>query len=301
MKTAHPYPRAFAFLIIFAIGQISLQAASPAIDLITTFSIPGFGTDATGINEAGTIVGSSKVSAATFKLQGYARMRNGDFSLIVHPNEDGRYTVPSAINNSGLIAGYYYTGGHLRGFFLSGETYTDFEVPGACETKITGLNDAGDFAGQVYLPDGRDCTNLASFVSIGGNVTIFTIPGATSTSARGMNNLGQVVGSYYDGHQVHGFLRNADGDITSPIDYPGAVATAISGINDKGWMVGYYDDTVGDFHGVFWQSPTKPLAYDTGGSRFTYLEGINNRGLLCGSYAGDGGVLTGLLSRVRRQ
>ena len=157
-----------------------------------------------------------------------------------------------------MIAGYYYPGQFVRGFFLSGDTYTDFGVPGGCITYITALNDAGDFAGLAYFPqNGNGCNDLKSFVSIGGNITIFTVIGAGDfTYADGMNNLDQVVGSYCDG-AVRGFLRDVDGTLTFPIDYPGAVATALIGINDKGWMTGYYDDTEGVFHALFLQSPDR--------------------------------------------
>jgi hypothetical protein len=115
------------------------------------------------------------------------------------------------------------------------------------------------------VSNGGDCRDfhIESFVSIGGNITNFTVPGTElATSAHAMNNLGQVVGGYDDENGVHGFLRNADGTLTYPIDYPGAVATDLYGINDTGWMVGSYDDTDGDFHSIFLPSPTKFFVYD---------------------------------------
>jgi hypothetical protein len=302
MKRPNLLQRALACLIAFAIAQVSLQAASPTIDLITSFDFPEPGVDTrpSDINNDGTIVGRIDFPEG-FNVQGFVRFRNGDYSVIIDPNGPGHFTEADAINNSGLIAGYYDTGPSLRGFFLSGDTYTDFTLPDACATKVTALNDAGDFAGQVYFRENGECSDIQSFVSIGGNVTYFTIPGASATYAHGMNNLSQVVGSYSDGAAVHAFLRDADGTLTFPIDYPGAVATSLSGINDKGWMTGYYDDTEGDFHALFLQSPTEFVVYDVGQSHFTFLSGINNRGFICGSYS-DGSPLVahGFLARVRR-
>jgi uncharacterized membrane protein len=303
MKRQNLLQRALACVIAFAIVQVSLQAGSPTIVFITNFTIPEPGVDtvAHGINGDGTIVGSSDLDGGETNVQGFARFRNGDYSVIIDPNEGGQghFTVATAINNFGLIAGYYFNGHSDHSFFLSGDTYTDFALPGACHTQVTGLNDAGDFAGRVYLPGSGGCGDfhIESFVSIGGNVTYFNVPGTiVSTDANGMNNLGQVVGSYDDENGVHGFLRDADGTFTFPIDYPGAVATDLTGINDKGWMVGYYDDTEGNFHSVFLQSPTEFLVYDLGS---TYFSGINNRGFICGLYY-DGSLQTGFLARVRR-
>src|SRR5436190_10021276 len=265
MKTQNIPARILAALFLCAAVQLSAEAGLPTIELITSFIIPEPGVDTSpgDISNDGTIVGRSDLSGGRLNVQGFVRFRNGDYSVIIDPSEGDHYTVAAAINNSGLIAGYYDTGPSLAGFFLSGDTYTDFYLPGTCATLVTALNDAGDFAGQVYVRENSECNNIQSFVSIAGNVTYFTIPGASSTTAGGMNNLGQVVGSYYDG-AVHAFFRDVDGTLTFPIDYPGAVATSLSGINDKGWMTGYYGDTEGFFHALFLKSPTEFVVYDVG-------------------------------------
>jgi len=48
-----------------------------------------------------------------------ARYRNGDYSVIIDPNEggQGQFTAVTAINNSGVIAGYYWNGHADHGFF----------------------------------------------------------------------------------------------------------------------------------------------------------------------------------------
>jgi hypothetical protein len=154
MKRQNLLQCALVILITFAIAQFSLQAASPTIVFITNFTIPEPGVDANAsdINDDGTIVGSSIFDGKETNVQGFARYRNGDYSVIIDPNEGGQghYTVAAAINDFGLIAGYYFNGRCDHGFFLSGETYTDFALPGACDTRVTALNDAGDFAGYVY-------------------------------------------------------------------------------------------------------------------------------------------------------
>jgi len=146
-------------------------------------------------------------------------------------------------------------------------------------------------------PDG--CNDFKSFVSIGGEVTIFSVTGPGDfTTASDINNLGQVVGSYADGGD-HGFLRDADGTLTFPIDYPGALATFLTGINDKGWMTGSYYDTVGISHALFLPSPRAEFVSFDGPSGPTVFGRINNRGFICGSYY-DGQLSKGFVARVRR-
>jgi len=83
---------------------------------------------------------------------------------------------------------------------------------------------------------------------------------------------------------THGYLREADGTLTFPIDYPGAVDTHLFGINDKGWMVGDFVDTEGVTHGLFLSSPTRFVVLDAPGSSYTVLSAINNQGTICGYY-----------------
>jgi len=300
MKTRDFFRCTLTSFFVYAVTQISARAASPAIDLITSFVFPeeAIRTFAIGINSSGEIVGRSEFSGSGVVAEGFLRFRNGDYSVIIDPNETGPFTNPSAINDSGMIAGYYTNHGSFTGFFLTGDTYTNYDLPGACATKVTGLNNAGDFAGYAYFRENGDCSNIQSFISVGGKVTIFTIPGAEDTTAMGMNNLSQVVGSYYDG-AVHGFLRDADGTLTFPIDYPGSSSTYLDGINDKGWMVGGYGDGVVG-HGLFLESPQRFLVFDVGGSALQELEGINNRGIICGYYYDESGIANGLVARVHR-
>jgi uncharacterized membrane protein len=301
MKPRPFFLRTLASFFGYAVTQISVQATLPTIDLITSFIIPepGVTTFAIGINSDGKIVGRSEFPGGQLEAQGFLRLRNGDYSVIIDPNQTGPFTSPSAINDSGMVAGYYTSGGSFKGFFLADETYTDFVLPGACASKITGLNNAGDFAGWRYFRGVLGCNDIESFISVGGNVTIFTIPGAEDTTAMGMNNLGQVVGGYFK-DATRGFLRDADGTLTFPIDYPGATSTRFNGINDKGWMVGSYSDAEGIVHGLFFQLPNRFVVFDVGESPLTELDGINNQGIICGYYYDESGVANGLVARVHR-
>lgn len=280
---------------LFLIVSLS-QAASFEIDVITTFDYPGTGnlTRPQKINDMGDIAGEFVDSSGV--TRGFVRFRNGTFSApIVEPNQDV-LTDARAINNSRLVAGYYFSLNVSHGFFLSGNTYTEFDAPGAVNTYVNALNNAGDFAGNADLTTGNQ-----AYLSVGGNVTFFTVPGAVTLSVYGLNNLNQCVGAYFDGNSVyHGFSRDATGTLTNPIDPAGSTQTFIFGNNDRGFMVGRFVDGTGMTHGLFLASPTRFISYDYPGATFTSLNGINRQGLICGRYLDSSGIEHGILARLRR-
>jgi hypothetical protein len=70
--------------------------------------------------------------------------------------------------------------------------------------------------------------------------TTFTVPGAKSTAALLINGAGTVVGTYVDAGEVqHGFVREADGTITS-FDPVGSTSTTPTGIDKSGTIVGTF-------------------------------------------------------------
>ena len=285
-----------ALLFAFPCPGTSAQPASFTIDVLRTFEYPGAGiqTHPQKINDPGDIAG--QIIDAAGSTSGFARFRDGRFTPpIVEPNADSLTDV-RAINNSRLIAGYYIAANFAHGFFLSGQTFTEFDVPGAINTYINVLNDSGDFGGTVDVTGGNQ-----AYVSIGGSITSFSVPGAITTAVYGLNNLNQTAGSYMDSGSVfHGFFRAVDGTLTFPIDPPGSTQTFIFGMNDRAWMVGRYVDGAGATHGLFFSSPTRFLVFDYPGATFTSLNGINQQGVICGRYLDSSGVEHGIVARVRR-
>jgi hypothetical protein len=298
MKTQNTLVRILAATVVCAVTQLSAQAGSPTIEPVTSFQVDPdrfIDTRPQSINSNGDIAGY--LEDQDHNTEGFVRFRNGTELIINPPNSIPGYTTVWGINDSGLIAGNYVTTDRKGlSFFLSGDTYTDYTVPGAFSSIIRGLNNAGNFDGTASFPGNW----FQPYLSVGGNVTRFSVPGVRLpfiTYVGGMNNLNQVVGFYSDQAGGHGYLRDADGTLTFPIDYPGASYTYLYGINDKGWMVGSYLDTGGVYHGLFASSPTRFVAFDLPPGRFTVLQGINNRGIICGSYE-DNGVVYGLVARV---
>src|SRR5438874_11509042 len=170
----------FAFPLV---GTFAQQAASSgSIEVITTFDYPGAGnlTLPQKINERGDVVGEFIDSNGV--TRGFVRFSDGSFSdPIVDPNDSVGFTEGRGINNSRTVAGdYVISDGTLHSFFLSGGTFTEYDVPSTVHTNLPSINDPADFAG-TFDPDGSGV--FQAFVSIDGTLTSFSVPGAAGTFA----------------------------------------------------------------------------------------------------------------------
>jgi hypothetical protein len=299
MKPKQIFNSILAVLFVFPLmGTFAQQAPnSGSIEVITTFDYPGTGnlTLPQKINERGDIVGEFIDSNGV--TRGFVRFSDGSFSApIVDPNDTVGFTEGRGINNSRTVCGDYVGGDNeLHSFFLSNGTFTEYDVPGALETNLLSINDAGDFTGG-FDPDGSGI--FQAFVSVGGTLTSFSVPGAASTFAYETNNSNQLVVGYYILGVLHGYYRDANGALHFPIDPSGSVATVLFGLNDRNWVVGRYADASGVTHGLFFVPPNNFFTFDYPGSTFTSLNGINDQGFICGRYVDASGIAHGFLARV---
>ena len=302
MKSKQIFNAMLAVLIVFSLTQTLAQKApnSGSIEVITTFDYPGAGnlTLPQKINERGDVVGEFIDSNGV--VRGFIRFSDGSFSdPIVDPNDTVGFTEGRGINNSRLVNGdYLISDGTLHSFFLSGGTFTEYDVPGAVQTNLLSINDVGDFTGG-FDPDGSGI--FQAFVGRGGSLTSFSVPGAVSTFAYEINNSRQLVMGYYidsSGVVLHGYYRDANGALHFPIDPPGSVTTVLFGLNSKNWVVGRYLDSSGATHGLFFVPPNNFFTFDYPGSGFTSLNGINDLGVICGRYVDASGIAHGFLARV---
>ena len=290
-----------AVLFVFPLmGTFAQQAAnSGSIEVITTFDYPGTGNSTLPqkINERGDIVGEFIDSNGV--VRGFVRFSDGSFSApIVDPNDTVGFTEGRGINNSRTVCGDYATSdGNLHGFFLSGGTFTEYDVPGAVSTAVLGINNPADFAGTFVDASGLQ----QAFVSVGGTVTLFSVPAAPATLAYDINDSKRlVVGYYIDGSGIlHGYYRDTNGALHFPIDPSGSVGTVLFGLNDRNWVVGRYADSSGATHGLFFVPPNQFSTFDYPGSTFTSLNGVNDQGFICGRYVDASGIAHGFLARAR--
>src|SRR6476660_7798843 len=218
-----------AVLFVFPLmGTFAQQAAnSGSIEVITTFDYPGTGNNTLPqkINERGDVVGAFIDSSGV--TRGFVRFSDGSFSApIVDPNDIVGFTEGRGINNRRTVVGDYATSdGNLHGFFLSGGTFTGFDVPGAIFTAVLSINNPGDFTGTFS----NDDVTQGAFVSVGGTLTLFSVPAAPFTLAYDINDSKRlVVGYYIDSSGInHGYYRDANGALHFPIDPTGSVGTIL--------------------------------------------------------------------------
>jgi hypothetical protein len=211
----------------------------------TTLFPPGaLGSNATGVNDGGTVVGSYFDSTVTDE---FGNVLPGPQHGFIY--EGGIYTTldaPGAIatNPRGIspdgryISGYYEIDAGFPGFVYdrAGGTFTIVSKPNSLLTIAQGINSSGILVGSDILI-GPPTTRPGFFYDIATNTrTDVTIAGALRTALRDIDDAGNVAGFFNDGASFHGFV----GSVSSyeQIDYPGAAGTFIEGMNNAGVLVG---------------------------------------------------------------
>ncbi len=271
---------------------------------VTTFSVPDSRSHATygmGINDSGDVVGFGHFFVDFFAYYvGYLRHADGTFQYpILDPNSEygGNVTLPTGIDDSGLIAGYYNNGAEYLGFLLSNGNFST--VNEGSNTEIDTIDNNGDFGGVI---------GFLGFVSIGGTVTQFSVPGADTTTVSGLSPDGVTVGTalLHKNDEYVGFVRGANGGFhLFTVRKAFRHGTFATGINEHlQLIVGYYLDSGEIAHGFVYHY-THPLdsvddpspgavqildgpdtvSFDAAASQAsTYVQGVNSSGVLVGTY-----------------
>jgi hypothetical protein len=278
--------------IVLALALLLGCSRSVRADQFVSFDYPAtnVSTYPSAINNNRVIVGTFVDSSSVNK--GFVRNADGSFSApIVAPNDNLGFTRANGINDAGTLVGDFeeFDSGTsstaFHGYFLSGGTFSQFDVGGPFSTTLWGINNGGHVSGTF----GSSVQANQGFLDNSSNA--FTYPGSTSTFSYGTNNSNQIVGEYTDSsNNTHGFLRDSNGTLT-PIDYPGAILTRAFGINDQGTIVGEYEDSGSAFHGFF-DKGSVFTSYDVpvADALSTRISGINNDGDFIGSFSDANGT-----------
>jgi hypothetical protein len=153
-------------------------------------------------------------------------------------------TIPTSMNPSGAITGWYFDGNIFHGFLRSRQgAFTILDFPGATGTSGASINPAGTITGNYW--DASVPAVFHGFVrSPDGVLTSFDPVGSADTEPASINPTGEISGTYYgtDRGVGHGFLRDRDGAITS-FDVPDSNGgTFVTGMTPSGEITGYYND-----------------------------------------------------------
>lgn len=214
---------------------------------LSTIVIPGSVTSLNGINDVGQMMGSSG------GLGGSNGFLYDNSAFTFFHVASSRFTSAAGINNQGQIVGSFDGQGYLYG----NGSFITIDFPGASVTFLQGINDAGVIVGNFLVPQGVAYGGGAFFFTRGA-FTAINFPGASSTLVTAINDAGQIVGSFLDTKgNSHAFLES-DGEFTAlnPSDIPpGATDLSANGINDAGQILGDYMDGSDNFQN-FLATPT---------------------------------------------
>lgn len=159
------------------------------------------------------------------------------------------------------------------------------DFPGATNTFIFALNNAGQFVGSEQDAAGA---NHAIFDD-GEQLQLLDLSalGPIGRSfALSINNRGDIAGAYRDLNGVsHGYVRHADGTV-SHIDFPGASGTQAFGVNDHGTVIGIYFDAQANTH-AFVRRGGQYRNADLPGGGITTPFSVNDREQIAGEYTTD--------------
>jgi len=228
------------------------------------------GSDAFCINDNGAVAGGLLDANGD---HGFVRGADGTFSVIdpTGSPSDVLVVIPSQINSSGAIAGYYSDTNRVYHGFLRDSTgaITILDAPGAgtaadTGTEIVDINTDGVMVGAIAVGvvNGVVDTTNSFMRAADGTYTFFEPPQAVSSIAEGINDNGVIVGEYRDTNLVrHGYIRQADGSFIS-FDEPNAAQLPLSSVNIgtdprrinlSGEIVGLYSDSAGVRHAFIMQ------------------------------------------------
>jgi hypothetical protein len=273
-------------LALLMMAATATVAAEPVA--FTSFEIAGATSYfVAGINDEGLVAGSW--TATDGSEIGFIRAPDGRISTpIVHPDDNTRTTVLRAVNDDGVVAGFY--GANVsNGFLLTEGKFQTVDFPGAVATALRGINNLGDVSGTYSIVD-LNADEFGFIILRRGPPISFKLadPSGTGIVVGGINDLRQLVGYYTDATStLVGFLRQPSGQVVSII-FPGALSTQAYGINDCGIVVGVWGDG-STAHG-FYGRPGILHSFDLPGAAATFTQGINNEGRIVGRYATPDGV-----------
>ena len=181
---------------------------------LTQLDVPfaaGLSTYATGINNAGEVVGIYVPTGNDTPVESFTYL-NGTYQKVKgYPHAVSTYA--ESLNNPGDLVGFYIGADFgFHGFILKDGKYTSYDPPGSVETLASAIND-DDVAVGAYCPD-ANCENdaLYSFYEYNaGSFTTLTLPWVGTYSGgqmlTGINDQNEIVGYYTDQAELmHGFL-----------------------------------------------------------------------------------------------
>jgi probable HAF family extracellular repeat protein len=158
-----------------------------------------------------------------------------------------------------------------------------FDFPGAANTALYAINDAGQAVGAEKDKGGVH----HAIVLVDGQLRVLDPNGPVGKCAQSwalsINNRGDIAGACLDPTGAfHGFVHHKDGEVDA-IDYPGGFDSQAFGINDLGSLIGVYNDAAGASH-AFLMREGEFTTIDLVGGLQTIPLSINDREQIVGEF-----------------
>ncbi|ABB75938.1 PEP-CTERM sorting domain-containing protein [Nitrosospira multiformis] len=196
---------------------------------------PAASSSASGVNEAGQVVGGSVVGASYHAfITGPGGIGMRDLGTL-----GGTNSRASGINEAGQVVGGSVVGASYHAFITGpgGIGMRDLGTLGGTNSRASGINEAGQVIGNSLTAQnvwhafitGPDGTGMKDLGTLGG----------TSSSAVGISDIGQVAGNADTaGGASHAFVTGADGIGMRDLGTLGGTSSEAYGINEAGQVIG---------------------------------------------------------------
>ena len=276
----HPLNGAGALVVFVA---LALSAPANAKATYKKFDVQGSaGMGGVGINTTASIAGVW--SDQNGSPHGFLRTPDGTITTFDGPN--AKYTTPAAINDGGVIAGYFTDQSAVHGFLRAADgTISVYDAPNSGgDTSIYAINNKGAFAG--YYEDADQLTTHAFVVSSTGKFRSFDPNGSQGTEATCINASGTVAGQFSDSKGSHGFIRTSDGTITTFDATPAGTgdSTSVNAIDGSGDVTGWFVDSKGVENAFLRTSDGTITSFQGVAGDNTIAYGIDKKGEIVGTY-----------------
>ena len=251
----------------------------------------------TSLAIAATLMGAVSAQAASLT-----------FATLDNPS-DPTFNQLLGINNKGVIAGYFGSGGagHPNQGYTIAPPYTAFAAanqPGSTQTQATGINAGGVITGFWSSSNTGTDPNFG-FIRWNNNghyryLSVNNPLVASSPSVNqvlGINPAEIAVGFYNDANGApHGYSYTVKNGQFAPVTVGGSVSDAATGINKNNLICGFYTDGTGATKGFLKPvSGGSAVRFGVPGTTVTQFLGINSRGESVGFYVGADNLTHGLL------
>jgi probable HAF family extracellular repeat protein len=209
-------------------------------------TLGGADSAASGINDAGQVVGRSKTTA-------------------------------------GVTHAFVWTSGGTGG--AAGNPQMKDLNPTGLTSQATSINATGKIAGYVTVPAAGQKTQDRAFLYSNGTLTQLPTPTGNFpyTYAYALNDAGKVVGEAYTASSgsAHGFVY--DGATSTEIGDLGGGSSSPAAINNNDRIVGYSANTDGYDRAFIYSGGVMSDLGTLGGGHYSYANGINNNNQIVGA------------------